>query len=1319
MNLKTFFNWISKIVSDYNLFMLEENDYNDDTIRDPTIILKKQKYQTWLYVVFLTVGFYVLFYSTLNKSEYETMMISDITFDNYHQFYSKYGQTFSCPCSQVIIPYKTFLSNNVTMHSVCSSIFVKREWIEGLYYSNASWYMQYDFRIVAYSQFEILSKLCSLSNEIISQIQSDVNNTELVTINLLSQMQIKLEINNTIEFQKTNAFGRIRSFLKYWRTTIQRNFLISALGTNWQILARYSESKPVLTGFSKVYYLLNSSAVVCGIDNPIIQTFLPSPLNYSKYLGQQWIRLSDHTSVNGFFTGCTPFEALLQSTMDCLYDLECILWLLNYFPNLNHTNKFHWNNLILSSKHDNKTVLVHFENLFIENWLLNMNYSTYFNQCSPSTCSYSTKIRSNFSSAFTLLISLYGGLIIIFRLIVSFLIDSLFKYKYSQMNTNENTFKPIETLKQLNLFKNINHRSENDIQQQRITTRIYLVLLIGSISVLCLFNSLSTEIVTTTISNPSLTTYKSFESIYSTTLQCPCANKTMTFGTFLSFSPVFHQICSSGFVTDDWIYHMMNNILASFSIDWRAKAYQQFQILSDLCQLANTVINAAMNKFLSQFFVASSIMNEIDFNQQLYSYINQFYQSTTLNFVLMNDIIQLTQRIDQLHEEFANQRGSGSYFENILTINAIERKVYFIPYGVEDINTGLVTCVCAINPNCQRSAIVTDFDPIQNTNYLYGSFMHNISGWIEGCLSSDSLLLSTLECLYENSHCFPFLLSYIKKANTETLSLPTSSFRLRPLTYDPKVNRYPPNTSISMIVNELMLEKWNPVSSYEKFYESCAPVYCSYTENVRKQNFFGIIITLVSMIGGIVLSLSILTPHLVKFVSGFSTMYKKDSNQTEQILIQVTFTNRLKMKIYHLIKLLRTTLRELNIFSLRDFGSDIDRILAKRYGRWATRLYFILFMIGLTILMFYTVIRPHTMKIIFTKPSFTYYKDLKKLYNNDLTCPCSNIASKYNQFVNIQPIFHSICLSEFISNEWRIGLTNGLVSNLSIYERTDYRRFLSAHLEYLQRLCQISMETANNSINEFLSSLLVTTELLSEKNFNDRLNNLIEQNKLNAPVVFSQLLFFTQSIIHGNAFETIYGTNFEYINIDENGDTFVLGKSIIYDNNNCSCGLSSKCTTQAIFIDKNSSQNISIKGMKMGCIPSESLLASTLECFYDQLCLNFIQNYTNYQNSSKSLSITNLTHFSQNTTIEKLRQNLFIEQWLTIMNYSLYYQKCSPLLCFYISIEQFNIFYTITIILGLQGGLTIVLKWICPKFIQIGLKIYYYRKKTKCFCSSY
>ncbi|CAF1498690.1 unnamed protein product, partial [Adineta ricciae] len=627
----------------------------------------------------------------------------------------------------------------------------------------------------------------------------------------------------------------------------------------------------------------------------------------------------------------------------------------------------------------------------------------------------------------------------------------------------------------------------------------------------------------------------------------------------------------------------------------------------------------------------------------------------------------------------------------------------FVLYGIQDINSGLITYICAVNPSCKRPAVIarSNYQIFPPTYPIY-----NMSGWVEGCLPRDSVFLSTLQCLYKDEYCFLFFLSYVTQTVTDGLSHSSLS-RFKPLIHDP-TSHYLPNTTISTIVDRLMLEDWNSTSSYEKFYESCAPIYCSYSESIRKHTFLGIMMILVSMIGGIVLSLRILTPYLVKFTLRVLRILETKPNQTQQI--QQNRVNRLKALIQNLIKLLRTTLIELNIFSSRDFVSNIDRMLAKIYGRWATRLYIVLFISSLIILIFYTIIQPYSSQTSFKQPSFMYYTQLKGMYGDKFKCSCSRIASTYNQFVQIEPIFHPICLSKFVSKEWRDNLTDGLIPNLTIYEQRDYRRFLSAHLQYLQGLCQLSKRTVNNFINEFLTSLLVTVELLSEHNFDHHLNISIEQSKLKAPALFSRLLFFTQSIIHGNALISTYGTNFKYINIiDGSAQTRAPTEALIYDDN-CSCGLSPKCTTQAVFIETNTSENVSVNGMRIGCTPSESLLASTLECFYDQLCINLIQQYTNYPNSSTPLP-TNSSRFSQNTTVDELQRRLFIERWSTHKNYSSYYDQCSPLSCSYTTIEKFNIFNIFTLILGLHGGLTMVLRWICPKFIQIGLKIYHYRKR--------
>jgi hypothetical protein len=55
MNFKALFHWFYERIRNYNLFMLEENEYDDDDEepKDPATVLKRQKYATWLYIPLL------------------------------------------------------------------------------------------------------------------------------------------------------------------------------------------------------------------------------------------------------------------------------------------------------------------------------------------------------------------------------------------------------------------------------------------------------------------------------------------------------------------------------------------------------------------------------------------------------------------------------------------------------------------------------------------------------------------------------------------------------------------------------------------------------------------------------------------------------------------------------------------------------------------------------------------------------------------------------------------------------------------------------------------------------------------------------------------------------------------------------------------------------------------------------------------------------------------------------------------------------------------------------------------------------------------
>lgn len=258
------------------------------------------------------------------------------------------------------------------------------------------------------------------------------------------------------------------------------------------------------------------------------------------------------------------------------------------------------------------------------------------------------------------------------------------------------------------------------------------------------------------------------------------------------------------------------------------------------------------------------------------------------------------------------------------------------------------------------------------------------------------------------------------------------------------------------------------------------------------------------------------------------------------------------------------------------------------------------------------------------------------------------------------------------------------------------------------------MKSVSNSIEEFLTSLFIMDELLSEINFYEHISSLIERSKSNAPNTFNNDLLLIRNINHGNALMSSYGTNFEYIHVWTGSDfNYLPTQAIIYDNN-CSCGLYSHCTTQATFMSSNSLVSIPILGLKIGCTPSESFLLSTLECFYDISCLNLIRQYTNSTQPITPLARTAITtEFTPNTTVVDLLKYLFTEQWLTIMNYSAYFEQCSPLLCSYTYIQKFNLLYIVTVLLGFHGGLAIVLKWICPLCVRLIVKIYQYRKNRR------
>lgn len=189
-----------------------------------------------------------------------------------------------------------------------------------------------------------------MSRDTVNQNEIDFDNNEFVTMNLLREIQLQWEINATLNFLKDRISIQIMSLLNYMRTYSRANYLISALNTNIMIATDATDDLYLVYQLETKYIALNTatasgdstsaSTVLCGTSNPISPAgFFPSYDTKSVFTQALWYKPTvNSTLVKGFYGGCTPLEALLLSTFDCLYDQECLQLLTMYFPNLNQVN---------------------------------------------------------------------------------------------------------------------------------------------------------------------------------------------------------------------------------------------------------------------------------------------------------------------------------------------------------------------------------------------------------------------------------------------------------------------------------------------------------------------------------------------------------------------------------------------------------------------------------------------------------------------------------------------------------------------------------------------------------------------------------------------------------------------------------------------------------------------------------------------------------------------------------------------------------------------------------------------------------------------
>ena len=132
--------------------------------------------------------------------------------------------------------------------------------------------------------------------------------------------------------------------------------------------------------------------------------------------------------VPGLFKGCISLDNIYFSDLRCFYNQSCLDTVLAMY-NVDMPDRqplpeatlaiAPFNSLTVSRFAPTDSLSKILDQLMIEEWTIQFDFTRYYEACAPLSCTYTSVQRLNFIGVFTSLVGLTGGLSVVLRILVS------------------------------------------------------------------------------------------------------------------------------------------------------------------------------------------------------------------------------------------------------------------------------------------------------------------------------------------------------------------------------------------------------------------------------------------------------------------------------------------------------------------------------------------------------------------------------------------------------------------------------------------------------------------------------------------------------------------------------------------------------------------------------------------------------------------------------------------------------------------------------------------------------------------------------------
>ncbi|CAF1384653.1 unnamed protein product [Adineta ricciae] len=1237
----------------------------------------EQLVSTRIFISLLILSILVIILSTSFTIQAQIFTVNYPSEDVFNQLSMKspLNLTLTCLCQQSSINQGEIVSFNPSYHPICSSQFVNETFLLSLSDIYVSDYYPLDYRLMLSSHIQFLQIFCRTINEKVIDVLRKFSSEYFITTQVLSFENLQTQLAILVKQLQQNTMALYKYVNDFIWYNIFYNVLLTGLRSNVFIVSQDANSG---LSYSADQYGTVSNSCNCRKDDTCVH---PAYIyNDTGRIGNVGIfGTTDENShvmliLPNLKVGCFPYKSLLSSTFQCFYNQSCLNSLQEYIQSFSLISP------LKPSRFAPETLLNDLLNsLLIESWNEVYNFSRYYEICSPKLCTYSYDRSFNMLYMVVTVISLFGGLKVILFLSTPFLIrffkriDRFFFHRnqITNIESNENQNESIAMKSRLTrIYKNTRQQIQTynmfPLSRDGIySTRIYILFLFLGLIILLFYSSISTQIRSITIKNPTFDIYKQLFQKYSSTLTCSCSQISIKYSSIINISTILHQVCSSDFIQGDkWLFTGMGI----------------FRVLQKICHLSIETITNELAIFNNLDFFSTEVLTNDTFYTQILSIIEQFKRQTLSSFRNLYQLVQVS-------IQFNHFIIPSSYDTGFLTYKTNSTEQLFF-WSLKKFNN--YNCSCTLNDLCTESIGIFCSSSSCSTND--SKVVLEVPDWYLSCSPINSLSLSSLTCFY-NSSCVQMLIDSYSLGMPSTKIDPRAA-NVTPL--DPLLkSRFKPSTRLEDIISQLFVEEWINSTSFEQYYHKCSPNQCDYTYEERFSISY-IITTIAGIIGGLSVALKILVPICVTSIRRIFhyCCSNKDQTNEEENNQQTHFTSIIQI---------RNKLQQMNFYRQGQINNDI---LPIKQQRSATRFYIILFVISFGIILIFLNLDTQITLVTISSPSLSTFEGLNKKYSSTLTCSCSNIAISYSSFITISvSTYHQICSTDFVSLNF-ITLLWGSDDWLEYGLNYD-KKILSSLFRILSMLCTIAKDTIEDNIQTFFSKQIITLKPLTRYSFQNQIDSIIENFIIETLTEFQWGHNYITDMFHANQLQHKFNLNWKLYRTNTQMNYIVRSFPVSFNESgqSCLCTTSPSRCFRSEIISYN--KTIKIPGIVFGCLPIDGLRQSTFECFYNSTCINQVANFFNMNNFPNALnqSVSSRFYPISSKRIGQLIDELFIETWQNSSNYTNYYNNCSPLSCEYSYITGNSIIYMITRFLGLYGGLTVALKLFAWHFLNVYWKM--------------